>query len=156
MFVYSSQIISGFESNIHKINEKDRNEARLKFVNCIENFSNQKQNSLNWYQKQLIQNSKSTDNFLKNNPDIYHTNTIHNKVNNIIKLWKSKNYINEKIAYSLKSSNPLPDSFTDYQNSTNPTTPSDLLSLSVAAPHITLPPFTMMLFQIILFLPFHV
>ena len=42
--------------------------------------------------------------------------------------------------------------FMDYQKSTNPTTPSDLLSLFVAAPHITLPTFTMMLFQIILFI----
>ena len=126
-----------------------KTETRLKFVNCIKNFSNQTPNSVNWFQKQVIQNSKITDTFLKNNPDIYFTkadksnttvamnktkyiqeatlmlpdkktyeppkkdptSTIYNKVNNIIKIWKSKNFINEKIAYSLKSSNPLPARF---------------------------------------------
>ena len=38
----TKQMISDFESNIHKINEKDQNEAGLKFVNCIKNFLNQK------------------------------------------------------------------------------------------------------------------
>ena len=50
---------------------------------------------------------KKTYEPLKKDP----TNTIRNKVNNIIKLWKSKNYINEKIAYYFKSSNPLPTRF---------------------------------------------
>ena len=43
--ILKKQMISDFESNIHKINEKDRNDARLKFVICIKNFLNHKQNS---------------------------------------------------------------------------------------------------------------
>ena len=45
---------------------------------------------------------------LKRNP----TNLTHEKVNDLIKLWKNKNYINESIFNSLKSSShPLPARF---------------------------------------------
>ena len=47
----TKQMISDFESNIHKIDVKDPNEARLKLLNCIKNFSNQKTNFLNWFQE---------------------------------------------------------------------------------------------------------
>ena len=98
------------------------------------------------FQKQVIENSKLTKNFLKNNPHILitkadkgnttvamdknkyilqatlmlsdkktyeplkkdPTNITHNKVNNLIKLWREKNYITENLAHTLKSSNPLP------------------------------------------------
>ena len=55
----------------------------------------------------LLLSDQKTDKPLKT--DL--TSTIHYKVNSIIEIWKRKNYINEKIAYSLKSSNPLPARF---------------------------------------------
>ena len=55
----------------------------------------------------LMLSDKKTYEPLKKDP----TNTIHNKVNNAIKLWNDKNYINEITANSLKSSNPLPARF---------------------------------------------
>ena len=39
------------------------------------------------------------------------TNTIHNKVKDLIKLWKDENYIFENTAKSLKPSKPLPARF---------------------------------------------
>ena len=39
------------------------------------------------------------------------TNITHNKINNLIKLWKDKNYISINITNSLKSRNPLPARF---------------------------------------------
>ena len=45
----TKHLIADFESNIHIIQEYDRIEARLKFVNCLKNFSNQKQNSTNFF-----------------------------------------------------------------------------------------------------------
>ena len=50
---------------------------------------------------------KKTYEPLKTDP----TNTIHNKVNNPIKMGKDKNYVTGNIANSLKPSNPLPDRF---------------------------------------------
>ena len=96
------------------------------------------------FQKQVIDNSKLTKNFLKNNSHILitkadkgnttvamgknkyilqpslmlsdnktyeplkkdPTNITHNKANNLIKLWREKNYITEKLAQTLKPSNP--------------------------------------------------
>ena len=55
----------------------------------------------------LMLSDKKTYVPLKKDP----TNTIHNKVNNVIKLWKDKNYISKITTNSLKSSNPLPDRF---------------------------------------------
>ena len=101
------------------------------------------------FQKQVIENSKLTKHFLKNNPHILitkadkgnttvamdtnkyilqatlmlsdkkayeplkkdPTNITHNKVNNLIKIWREKNYIIENLAHTLKSSNPLPAKF---------------------------------------------
>ena len=59
------------------------------------------------HQATLVLADKKTYEPLKKDP----TNTIHNKVNNLIKIWKEKNYISVKIANSLKSSNPLPARF---------------------------------------------
>ena len=39
------------------------------------------------------------------------TNMTHKKVNNLINLWKKKNYITGTVANSLKSNNPLPAKF---------------------------------------------
>ena len=69
----TKHLIANFESNIHKIQEDARNAARLKFVNCVKSFSSQKQSSLNSFQKQVIENSKFTKTFLKNNPHIFIT-----------------------------------------------------------------------------------
>ena len=66
----TKHLIADFKSKIHKIQECDKNEARLKFVNCLKKFSNQKSNSLNFFQKQVIENSKCSKTFLKNNPHI--------------------------------------------------------------------------------------
>ena len=63
-------LIAEFKSNIQKNKEEYRNEAKLKYVNCIESFSNKKQSSLNTFQKQVIELFKSTNTFLKNNPHI--------------------------------------------------------------------------------------
>ena len=55
----------------------------------------------------LMLSDKKTYEPLKRDP----TNVIHNKVNNLMKLWKDKNYVNENTANSLKSSNLLPARF---------------------------------------------
>ena len=61
------------------------------------------------------------------------TNTIHNKVNNIIKLWKSKKYINGKIAYYLESGDLLPARFYGLPKTINPITPSDFFFFNAEA-----------------------
>ena len=62
-----NHIVVDFELNIHKINEDNRNAARLKFVNCISIFSRQRQahNRLSNFQKSIIQNAKLTHFFLE-------------------------------------------------------------------------------------------
>ena len=84
----TKHLIVDFESNIYKIQEYNRIEARLKFVNCLKNFSNQKQNSLNFFQKQVIENSKCTTTFLKNNPHILITKS--DKGNTTVAMDKNK------------------------------------------------------------------
>ena len=59
------------------------------------------------HQATLMLVDKKTQEPLKKDP----TNTIHNRVNNLIKIWTEKNYISVNIANSLKSSNPLPARF---------------------------------------------
>ena len=56
---------------------------------------------------------KNTYETLKKDP----TNITHKKVNDLIKLWKNKNYINESMANSLKSISPLTARFYDSSNS---------------------------------------
>ena len=88
-------LFADFESNIHKINEDDRNAARFKFVNCISTFSRQRQshNALSNFQKNMIQNAKLTHTFLKNNPNILITKA--DKGNTTVALDKNK-YIEVK------------------------------------------------------------
>ena len=87
-------LVADFESNIHKINEDDRNAARFKFLNCISIFSRlrQSQNPLSNFQKNMIQNAKLSHTFSKNNPNILITNA--DKGNITVALDKNK-YIEE-------------------------------------------------------------
>ena len=88
----TKHIIADFESNIHKINEGDRNEARLKLVNCINTYSHQIRNPTNNFQKQIIHNSQLTKTFLKNNPNILITKA--DKSNTTVAIEKNK-YIDD-------------------------------------------------------------
>ena len=64
-----NHLVADFESNIQKINEDKRNEVRLKFVNCISNFSRQRRTHTA-LQNEMTQDIKSTHIFLKNNPNM--------------------------------------------------------------------------------------
>ena len=62
-------IIADIESNINKIPAESQDEARLKIVNCVNNFfesgKNQKSKLL-----QPFKEIKNTKKFIENNPDI--------------------------------------------------------------------------------------
>ena len=50
---------------------------------------------------QFMLSDKNTYGTLKRDP----TNTIHKKVDGLVKFWKNENYVNESMSNSLKSSN---------------------------------------------------
>ena len=117
-------------------------------MNCISNFLRQRR-AHTALQNEMTQDIKTTQIFLKNNPNILITkadkgnttvalyktknvneiktmlsdsitytplkkdltNTAQRKVNDLIKIWENKNYINDSMAKSLKSDNPLPARF---------------------------------------------
>ena len=56
---------------------------------------------------QFMLSDKNTYETFKRDP----TNTTHRKVNDLVKLWKNRNYITESMSNLLKSSNPLPARF---------------------------------------------
>ena len=66
----------GFETNIHHIQVEMQNTARLKFVNSINNFSQQnhpQKKPPTEFQKELMSIFALTKTFLKNNPNILMT-----------------------------------------------------------------------------------
>ena len=89
--VPTKNLVADFESNIHKIDEDKRNAARLKFVNCISNFSRQRRTHTT-SQNEKTQDIKSTKISLKNNPNILIT--MADKGNTTATLDKTK-YLNE-------------------------------------------------------------
>ena len=105
--ISTKQLIADFESNIHKINEGDRNEATLKFVNCFKTFLHKKNNPINDFQKQIIQNSKLTKTFLKNNPNILITNAGKSNIDVAIDKNKyTRDFLQRAFPYTSASSFP--------------------------------------------------
>ena len=106
----TKHLVADFELNIHTIDKDERNAARLKFVICISNFSRQRRTHTT-SQNEMTQDIKSTTFFFKkylneiktmlSDSSTYillkkdATNTTQKKVNDLLKLWKKKNYILE-------------------------------------------------------------
>ena len=87
----TKHLVADFESNIHKIDEDKRNAARLKFMNCISNFSCQRRTHTT-SQNEMTQDIKSTTIFFKNSPNILIIKA--DKGNTTVALDKTK-YLNE-------------------------------------------------------------
>ena len=77
---------------------------------------------------------KNTYKTLKGDP----TNITHKTFNDLIKLWKNKNYINESMSNSLKSSKPL---LTRFYSLTKIHKPNNPLRLIVSSPTYNLESF---------------
>ena len=103
-------IIADIESNINKIPAESQDEARLKIVNCVNNFfksgKNQKSKLL-----QPFREIKEAKNFIKNNPDIVFTKA--EKGNVTVALTRTD--YNTKV-------NKLLDDVNTYEVTTNDTT----------------------------------
>ena len=69
------------------------------------------------------------------------TNTTHKNFNDLIKLWKNKNYINESMSNSLKSSNPLAARFYGFPKIHNPSNLLRSIDSFCGSPAYNLPSF---------------
>ena len=76
--------------------------------------------------------NKKTYEPLKKDP----TNITHNRLNNLIKVWREKNYITENLAHILKSSNRLPEKFYGLPENSQPKLPTQAHRFFLRKPHL--------------------